>query len=54
MDLIAEMVLGYADEQLTEKLTEQKIENYKILRYRDDYRIFANSLQWLQTGRCSA
>lgn len=38
-DFIAEIVLGYADELLTERIKE--IKNYKILRYRDDYRIFA-------------
>ena len=40
MDFVAEMVLGYADIKLTEKLDSQKIRDYKILRYRDDYRIF--------------
>ncbi len=45
MDFIAEMVLGYADIELTKKISNQKIKNYCILRYRDDYRIFANSSQ---------
>ncbi|MFN2260665.1 MAG: hypothetical protein ABR595_01185, partial [Psychroflexus sp.] len=27
---------------LAERITELKITDYKILRYRDDYRIFAN------------
>lgn len=40
MDFIAEMVLGYADVLLTDKLESQKIKNYIILRYRDDYRVF--------------
>lgn len=43
MDLIAEMVLGYADSILTDKLRKAEISNYQILRYRDDYRIFTNS-----------
>ena len=43
MNFIAEMVLGYADTELTKKITLQKIEDYKILRYRDDYRIFVNN-----------
>ena len=43
MDFIAELVLGYADLMLTEKLTEADITDYNILRYRDDYRIFVNS-----------
>ena len=42
MDFIAEMVLGYADLQLSKRIKRIKNE-YKILRYRDDYRIFANS-----------
>ena len=43
MDFIAEMVLGYVDELLTKKLSNLKITNYKILRYRDDYRVFTNN-----------
>jgi hypothetical protein len=43
MDFIAEMVLGYADLELTRCLKSEDITNYKILRYRDDYRIFSNS-----------
>ncbi|WP_299833751.1 RNA-directed DNA polymerase [uncultured Tenacibaculum sp.] len=45
MDFIAEMVLGYADLLLTKKLKEKGITEYKIIRYRDDYRIFTNSSQ---------
>ncbi len=44
MDFIAEMVLGYVDELLAEQV--ESIDNlgvYKILRYRDDYRIFVDS-----------
>ena len=48
MDFIAEIVLGYVDLELSEKLGDGKILNYKILRYRDDYRIFANSQHDLQ------
>lgn len=40
MDFIAEMVLGYIDRILGVFLKKKKIKNYKILRYRDDYRIF--------------
>ena len=43
MDLIAEIVLGYVDSLLTEELNKLKIEDYKILRYRDDYRVFTNN-----------
>lgn len=45
MDFIAEMVLGYADALLTQKIKSQNIKNYQILRYRDDYRIFVNNSQ---------
>lgn len=47
MDFIAEIVLGYADLLLAEHLKGNKISDYRILRYRDDYRIFANSEQTL-------
>lgn len=41
-DFIAEIILGYADELLSEKLSNFDVD-YQIIRYRDDYRIFANS-----------
>jgi RNA-directed DNA polymerase len=41
MDFIAELVLGYVDELITEKL--HKADDFRVLRYRDDYRIFSNS-----------
>jgi RNA-directed DNA polymerase len=41
MDFIAEIVLGFVDQKIHNKLGES--EDYRILRYRDDYRIFANS-----------
>ncbi len=47
-DFIAEMVLGYADSLLSKKLTEENITEYKILRYRDDYRIFSNKKDELE------
>ncbi len=45
MDFIAEMVLGYADSMLTDRISDAdtKVGDYTILRYRDDYRIFANT-----------
>ena len=44
MDFIAEIVLGYADFELSKKLSgEMESDCYKILRYRDDYRIFGKS-----------
>ena len=43
MDFIAELVLGYADSELSKKLkTNLNDKNFHILRYRDDYRIFVN------------
>lgn len=47
MDFIAEIVLGYADELLFQKI--ELIDDVKILRYRDDYRIFSNNPQTLDT-----
>lgn len=44
MDFIAEIVLGYADLQITENI-DDKIKDYKIIRYRDDYRVFVNNPQ---------
>lgn len=43
MDFIAEMVLGYADTELTLLLECLEKNDYQILRYRDDYRIFVNN-----------
>jgi hypothetical protein len=43
MDFIAEIVLGYVDLLLTEKLDSKGISDYRILRFRDDYRIFTNN-----------
>ena len=45
MDLIAEMVLGLADLELSLKINASGISDYHILRYRDDYRIFVNNPQ---------
>jgi|ERR1017187_651480 hypothetical protein len=45
MDLVAEMVLGYADIQLSERLAKNNITDFFVLRYRDDYRIFVNNPQ---------
>lgn len=49
MDFIAEIVLLYADEQLTKELSSRELENYKIIRYRDDYRIFSNNKQTIES-----
>lgn len=49
-DLIAEIVLTYADKMLYDVLQEEQIsdEDYRIIRYRDDYRIFSNSKELLE------
>lgn len=46
MDFIAEIVLTYADLLLTIRLKKLNIKDFefKIIRYRDDYRIFVNDL----------
>lgn len=47
MDLVAEIVLSYVDVLLAEQIAKKKIKKncYKIIRYRDDYRIFTNNPQ---------
>lgn len=42
-DFIAEMVLGDADLRLSERIDNEQVRDFKILRFRDDYRIFAKS-----------
>ena len=43
-DIIAELVLGYADLLITDKIKKLKLSSreFKVLRYRDDYKIFTN------------
>lgn len=45
MDFLAEMVLGYADLLLSNRLSTAGITEFHLLRYRDDYRIFVNNPQ---------
>jgi hypothetical protein len=45
LDFIAEIVLGYADLELSKRLNAPDIKNFKILRYRDDYRILVNDTE---------
>jgi hypothetical protein len=47
MDLIAEIVLAGVDIEFTKEVSNQLsgFKDYKILRYRDDYRIFTNDLK---------
>lgn len=46
-DFIAEIVLGYSDLLLAERLEEEGISDYEICRYRDDYRIIGPNKQHL-------
>lgn len=43
MDFIAEIVLGYVDLLLSKKIDSIGVVDYRILRYRDDYRIFTKN-----------
>ncbi len=45
MDFIAEMVLGFADLELSTRIQHENIQDYEIIRYRDDYRVFSNNPQ---------
>jgi len=45
MDFIAEIILGYTDLELSQKIYDTSTDDYEILRYRDDYRIFTNNPQ---------
>lgn len=43
MDFIAELVLGYADHNVSEAIMAQGLSDHvEIIRFRDDYRIFGN------------
>ena len=43
LDLVVELVLCYADKTIGQRAKEAGITDYRILRHRDDYRIFVNS-----------
>lgn len=43
MDFIAEILLCYIDFLLSSRIKELKIDDFEIIRYRDDYRIFVNN-----------
>lgn len=42
-DLIAELVMGYIDTLLYDKIDKENIKEYRIIRFRDDYKIFTKS-----------
>lgn len=44
MNLIAELILGAIDSRLHQIVEQQKISDFEIVRYRDDYRIFVNDI----------
>lgn len=45
MDFIAEMVLGFADLELSNRIDKLGLTEFQIIRYRDDYRVFTNNPQ---------
>lgn len=45
MDFLSELVLGYVDLELSSRVEAVRVVGYRILRYRDDYRIFVNNPQ---------
>ncbi len=47
-DFVAEMVLAFADKELSEKLNDVGISKFHIVRYRDDYRVFSNSKEEIE------
>lgn len=47
-DFIAEIVLAYADKMLGDKIADECISEYRIIRYRDDYRVFCNSKEEIE------
>lgn len=44
MDFVAEILLGYLDAEVIQKIESKQ--KYKIIRYRDDYRIFVDDLSF--------
>lgn len=48
-DTLSEIVLGYADFLLAQRLRKEGIEEgYEIIRYRDDYRVYCNDAHLLE------
>lgn len=47
-DFVGEIILGYSDLLLHNRLQDEGINGYEILRYRDDYRIFCSDMDKLE------
>ena len=47
MDFIAEIVLFYLDREISVEIKNQEISDFKIIRWRDDYRVFAKNTEVL-------
>nr|BFD66181.1 hypothetical protein HAGR004_12030 [Bdellovibrio sp. HAGR004] len=43
MDFVAEILLGAVDKDLSSRLKKEGVSKFRILRYRDDYRIFVHN-----------
>ena len=43
MDVLAELVLSELDEELRKRIKKNNVSGFRILRYRDDYRIFVKN-----------
>jgi hypothetical protein len=41
--ILAELILGYCDTIINERMPDELVKRVKILRYRDDYRVFSDS-----------
>lgn len=44
-DFVAELLFGYIDREIYNEIKHKQIRKYRILRYRDDYYVFSNSIQ---------
>lgn len=42
-DLVAELILSYADSMIAKRAQTENITDYYVIRYRDDYRVFSNN-----------
>ena len=47
-DLMAELILAYADSMIAKRAQQENITDYFVIRYRDDYRVFSNNRNELE------